>query len=131
MLLDKPLSQDEIDELDGFLTSDAVSEGCMDISMLHGFVTAVAIGPSAVLPSEWLPVVWADDEGPFFESSDEAQRVFRLILRLHNDVFFTLQEVPHKFLPILYEEKDEKGELKLNPEGWCEGFLRRGAVKSE
>jgi len=83
MLIEKPLSQAEIDELDDFLTSDAVPEDCMDLSELHGFLTAVAIGPGIILPSEWLPEVWGDEEGPRFESLDDARRISELILRLY------------------------------------------------
>ena len=78
MLIDKPLSQAEIDELDDFLTSDAVPEDCMDLSELHGFLTAVAIGPGIILPSEWLPEVWGDEGGPKFESLDDARRISEL-----------------------------------------------------
>ena len=47
MLIDKPLSLAEIDELDDFMTSDAVPVDCMDLSELHGFLTAVEIWPGA------------------------------------------------------------------------------------
>jgi hypothetical protein len=40
--LDEPLSDPELDELEGFLASDAVPQDCMDLEMLDGFLTASA-----------------------------------------------------------------------------------------
>jgi len=123
VLLEKALSEAELDELDAILTSDAVSEDCMDVSELHGFLTALVTGPSTVLPSEWLPVVWSEPEGPVFESEQDAARIIGLIFRLLNSIAATLEESPEKFLPVLYEEKNEEGKPELNAKGWCQGFL--------
>ena len=38
-----PLDEDELDELDDFLRSEAVGEDAMDVSMLDGFLTARGI----------------------------------------------------------------------------------------
>ena len=58
--LDEPLSDAELDELEGFLASDAVPEDCMDLEMLDGFLAAIVSGPESIQPSEWLPQVWSD-----------------------------------------------------------------------
>jgi uncharacterized protein len=120
---DQPLSQRELDELDAFLASEAAGDESMDVSTLHGYLTAVAIGPGLVLPSEWLPAVWGDDQGPEFPSEREAQRIHGLILRLYNSILRILREAPEKFLPILVEEETDDGKPELLPEPWCEGFL--------
>ena len=57
------LSNAELDELAGFLVSDATPEEAMDISMLDGFLTALVVGPSVPPQERWLPMVWADPEG--------------------------------------------------------------------
>ncbi|MBP9915718.1 MAG: UPF0149 family protein, partial [Thiobacillaceae bacterium] len=59
---DTPLTDEELDELDQFLTSDATPEECMDIAMLDGFLTALVIGPNTILPSQWLPAIWGETE---------------------------------------------------------------------
>ena len=46
----------------------------MGLSDLDGFLTAIAIGPDLIMPSEWLRVVWGGEE-PAFENMEEAQRV--------------------------------------------------------
>lgn len=58
MELDQSLSEAEIDELDDFLADEAIQDTSMDVSTLEEFLAAIAIGPRAVLPSEWLPWVW-------------------------------------------------------------------------
>jgi uncharacterized protein len=35
----------------------------MTMDTLHGFLTAIAIGPETIMPSEWLPQVWGEDAG--------------------------------------------------------------------
>jgi len=44
-VLDALLSDQEIDELDAFLASEARPQECMDITALDGLLTAVAFGP--------------------------------------------------------------------------------------
>ncbi|MEB0163729.1 YecA family protein, partial [Glaciimonas sp. CA11.2] len=58
MELDEPLSDKEFDELDDFLLSDRCGEESMTMDTLHGYLTALVIGPEQVLLGEWLPHVW-------------------------------------------------------------------------
>ena len=122
MIPDRPLSAREIDELDAFLACEAAPEKCMDVSTLHGFLTAVGIGPGMVLPSEWLPIVWGDAEGPEFKSLREAKRISSLIMRLYNSILRTLREDLEKFEPLLLEGETEEGNWETVAEAWCEGF---------
>lgn len=116
----KPLSEAEEQELEIFLDSEDVSEGALNISSLHGFLTALAAGPSLVPPSQWLPVVLGKEE-PVFDSEEEAERIFNLILRFYNSIGEILRRKSEKYLPLLYEE-DPKGTPYLTAEDWCLGF---------
>ncbi len=132
MWLDEPLTEAELSQLDDFLVSDAAPDGGMDISTLHGFLTAVAIGPGMMRPSEWLPVVWGDEESPEFESREEAERIFGLMMRLYNDILRVLRESPDEFYPIIhYEEKAPGTEPRPDPENWCRGFMMGVALRSD
>lgn len=121
---DLPLSESELDELEAFLDRDGLPEGCMDLSMLDGFCTALAIGPGFLLPSQWLPVVWGeteDDPLPF-ESSEEAERITELVLRFYNDRIESLVEDVDAFSPLVYES-DIDGETLPLLDSWCTGFI--------
>src|SRR3954447_23359077 len=77
-----PMSLHELDE---FLTSDGAPDRSMALSNLDGFLTAVAIGPDRIKPSEWLPRIWGD-ESPEFLSEEEADRVIGTILGRYNQI---------------------------------------------
>jgi len=68
--LEVPVEGVALDALDAFLSSDQSPPDSMMLSDLDGFLTAIAVGPELVMPSEWLPVIWGDDEPVF---ADEAR----------------------------------------------------------
>jgi uncharacterized protein len=131
MQVDKPLSQSELDELARFLASDATPARCMGLSMLEGFFTALAIGPTFVPPSEWVPEVWGerDNDLMVFESEKDAARITGLLMRFYNGILRTFAETPEKFVPLLNQgEKD--GKPYLSGEEWCMGFMRGVGLRS-
>ena len=76
--LDEPLSDAELDELEAFLSSDAVPQDCMDLEMLDGYLCAIVSGPEVIQPSEWLPGVWSEGgraATPAYTSTEQAQHV--------------------------------------------------------
>src|SRR5690606_24633541 len=80
MHLDQPLSDKEFDELDKFLLSDRTADDCMTMDALHGYLTALAIGPEEVPLVEWLPPIWGTDEkaAPKFKTEKEYERIIGL-----------------------------------------------------
>ena len=117
--LDEPLTDTELDELEGFLASDAVPEDCMDLEMLDGFLAAIVSGPESVQPSEWLPQVWSDggrSATPAYGNSGDAQRIMALILRHMVGIQRTLGESPTRFKPLLYMPEDKARTDKTPPE---------------
>ena len=98
-----PPSDEELDELEDFLASDACSDETMLLDALDGYLTAIVSGPDLVKPSEWLPGVWgptARDE-PAFETHAHAERIVGLIMRHMNGIIWNLQADPDLFQPIL------------------------------
>jgi uncharacterized protein len=97
-----PLSQDEMDELDNFLTSGARSENAMMLGCLDGFLTAIVTGPIMLKPSEWLPRVWGPTENdePTFDTFPQAERITDLIMRHLNAIIWSLQQDPDTFEPL-------------------------------
>ena len=123
MTLDAPLSDQEIDELEAFLESDATPRECMDITALDGFLTALAIGPGLPLPSRWMPVIWGGKGDPVAESAEQAHRIVSLIMRRMSMIGAMLGREPPAFEPILYEGEVEGGGTIVVACDWCAGFL--------
>ncbi len=124
MDIDQALNDAELDELDGFLTSEAVSEDTMDISTLDGFYTAISLNPEFVMPSQWLPWVWdmeAGEETPPFENEAQASRINNLLLRHYNSVQDMIGE--GRFAPLMYTLEQEDGSEFFDAESWSMGFM--------
>ena len=75
----------DLDVLDAFLMSGRAPENSMGLSDLDGFLTAIVVGPELIMPSEWLPVVWGDEE-PTFDSTEEADRIHSVIMARYNEI---------------------------------------------
>ena len=123
-----PLDEDELDELDAFLGSEAVGKEAMDVSMLDGFLTALAVGPSNLPPALWLPAIWG--EGVSWPSERVAERMRALVLRHANGILLQLREEPENFDPLLWErELDGKRVTEIGE--WCSGFVQGMALDIE
>jgi uncharacterized protein len=75
----------DIETLDDFLSSENAPEDSMLLSDLDGFLTAVAIGPELIKPSEWLPVIWRG-ESPSYETVEQAEFITGQILARYNQI---------------------------------------------
>ena len=121
-LAKEPLSDTEIHVLDAFLMSDSKPEDVLSIDELHGYLTAIVCSPVPVMPSEWLTGVWQNEEGPKFDSAEQAQEIMALIMRMQNDIADALQ-VGGAFGPLMLENTLESGEIVVVAQGWCWGFM--------
>lgn len=122
MNIDKPLSDKEFDELDQFLLSKAVGDDGMTMDALHGYLTAIAIGPDIIPLSEWLPNVWGlDGAQPKFESEKQKEQIINLIARFMNEIVLTFEVAPKEFEP-LFCVYDLNGQEIIDGETWAWGF---------
>jgi ABC-type transporter Mla MlaB component len=100
-----PLSKSELEALDVFLISGATPNACMNMEELDGFFAALICGPEMVMPSEYLPIVWGqenEEDGLVFESEAQAQQIFSLLTRHWNTIATTL-DAGETYEPLLYE----------------------------
>jgi uncharacterized protein len=120
---DEPLSDEEFDELDEFLLSERCPEDAMTMDSLHGYLTAIVIGPEPVAVSEWLPKVWGSESGqaPAFRSEKEFEQIMELLLRFMHEIAVTFEVAPKEFEP-LFCEHQVKGETLIDGEAWAMGF---------
>ncbi|MBK4733292.1 UPF0149 family protein [Noviherbaspirillum pedocola] len=132
MHLDEPLSDKEFNELDKFLMSERCSDECMTMDALHGYLTALAIGPQEVPFAEWLPRVWgpSPEDAPEFKSDAEHKRITGLIARVMNDIITTFEVAPNEYEP-LFLELDYQGRKLLDAESWAWGFCEGMELKAD
>jgi len=136
--LNQPLSDEEIDWLEGFLLDrfdeDAdyrdMDEGILCFSDLDGLLTAVVSGPVLVPPSQWFAAVWGDVD-PQWQSEQQVQQVMSLLLRHMNSIAQLLMDQPQDFEP-LFDERLVEGKTYMIVDEWCEGYMRGvGLAESE
>jgi uncharacterized protein len=96
--------------------SDSTPEDVLSIDELHGYLTAIVCCPVPVMPSDWLAGVWQAEEGPQFESPEQAQEIMALIMRMHNDIADALG-VGEEFGPLMLENTLESGETVVVAQG--------------
>ncbi|HYD79727.1 MAG TPA: UPF0149 family protein [Paucimonas sp.] len=132
MHLDQLLSDKDFDELDQFLLSDRCADDGMTMDSLHGYLTALAIGPEVVPMAEWLPLVWGGfaEQGPKFKSEKEAQRITNLIARFMNEVAITFEVAPKEYEP-LFCEQEVDGRMLIDGEAWAWGFWEGMNLRAE
>jgi len=132
MHLDQPLSDKEFDELDKFLLSDRTADDCMAMDSLHGYLTALTVGPEEVPLAEWLPHVWGEDAEaiPKFKNDKEHERIVALIARFMNEIAITLEVAPKEYEPLFCEHEWE-GKPVLDGEAWAWGFNLGMSLRAE
>jgi uncharacterized protein len=111
-------SDAELEELDRFLRAHAGDEDLL-LDGVHGFLTALAVGPLPAKPEEWLPEILHDP----FGNPAEGERVLTLLARLNDAIAPELETGAYE--PILGELDGEEGAPPMfTARGWCEGFSR-------
>jgi uncharacterized protein len=132
--LSEPLDHEELARLDEFLlnriddeTGDRIAaaggdEGILDASELDGFLTALVSSPHVIVPSRWFPAIWGAQE-PIWESAEQFQEIFGLIVRQQNVIAATLLHDPGAFEP-MFGEREVEGKTYLIVDEWCHGYMR-------
>lgn len=117
------LTDDELNELEKFLFHDSGLEAPMSISEIDGLLTAVVIGPVFPPPSQWMLLVWGDEEGPEFASHEQAARIIGLLMQHMNFLSRQFKEDPDGFDPMLLVGLDEDRKPVTIADHWCMGFM--------
>ncbi len=123
--LSAPPTLQERAELDAFLSNSARPEGTMAPVELEGFLFAVAAAPIPVMPSEWIEFAFGG-EMPEFDSVDEANHLFGILLSLYNainaDVRYRNGRLPASVM--FREEVEENVEPDAPLSQWSRGFVQ-------
>lgn len=103
----------DIPELESFLEE----KEAMPLSMMDGLLTAIAVGPEMIMPSEWFLLIFRGE--PELDSEKQAEAVFGAIMEWYNGILKALSEAPEEYEPFL--SCDEGGEVVFAD--WALGFL--------
>lgn len=106
----------KLHRLDDFLLSEAVGDDAMLLSELDGFLAGLVVCPDLIMPSEWMLIVWGDDDGPAFDGMEQAQDITGLIMGHYNDIIRQLDQ--GRYSPIYDIDFDDS----ILWETWLEGF---------
>ncbi len=103
-------------QLDAVLMDDALSDDAMLLSELDGFLAGVIVCPDLIMPSEWVPLIWRNED-PVYEDLKQMQTVNGLIMDHYNDIIRQMDK--HRYAPIF--DVDTRDDITLW-EFWLEGF---------
>ena len=127
-----PLAAPELDALDSLL-QDLPADGVMSLDGLDGYLTALLVGPPAVLAtlatSDWLPLVWGGDDeaGPAvaapFASKRQRKTTVVMVLRHLRHLSQQLGEAPETWQPI-FSIAEQGAQEWTDARDWCTGFLQ-------
>ena len=109
----------DLDVLEDYLRSAELPDEAMLLSELDGYLTAVAIAPNMIMPSEWLSEIWGGGD-PMFADEKEANTILGAIMGHYNSILRTLAVDAMSFAPIFATEADGSPFVDL----WAEGFMR-------
>lgn len=129
---DRPLSSDEMDRLSEILEDERMPEETLDISGLHGYLTAVIIGPRPMAPNQWLPWIFGEeDQGipEVFDNMGTLDEFIDLTMRFYNQILGELKS-EDKFTPIVYRTYVD-GKENYIIEDWCFGFMRGVSISMD
>lgn len=117
-----PLSDDELDELDDFLLKEIESDEAMTLDMMDGYLHAIAIGPTNLMPRQWMPAIWGTSTmAPPVSSIDQINKILGLVLRHFNSIIAALNQDPPAIYPT-WCTQEYRGREYDDAEGWCHGF---------
>jgi uncharacterized protein len=123
-----PLSDDELDALDQLLLA-LPGEAAMNVEGLDGYLTALLVGPRLLQrfkSADWMPAIWGGDgvgSAPF-SSQKQRKRAALLVLRHLRAVDRQLNQAPAAWEPVFSVAETAQGELLVDAEDWCIGFLQ-------
>jgi len=119
-----PLSDEELDELEHILLYEMEGDEGMTLDILDGYLHAIVIGPETLMPQQWLPKVWGENNGnmlPPASDMDQLNHVVGLVMRHFNSIVYNFEHNPPELAPIWSNYTSAFGEHE-DAESWAYGF---------
>jgi len=121
------ITEAELDQLEAFLFSSAVSEDALDLIGAHGLLCAINISPIKIPEQEWVDLLFESE--PKWESDAQKAEVMALLRKLNHTIAADLYSDEEILLPcdltLDVEEEEGVAELTIWAQSFMEGvFLR-------
>jgi uncharacterized protein len=90
---------------------------------LDGYLHAIAIGPTSLMPQQWMPGIWGEGDSmmPPVKSIEQLNRILSLIMRHFNSIIAAMEQQPREIYPI-WCTSEYRGKDYDDAEGWAYGF---------
>ncbi len=128
-MLNTPLTDEELDELEAFMFSDAVSEDALDLVGTHGYFCALNISPVKITEKQWLQELF--DGVPEYSSERDKERIEGMLRWLYFSIGRELYNDQDMLLPceltLETEEDEEQSSLTI----WAQAFMEAVFLKEE
>ena len=131
----RPLTDEDINQLDDLLATSSCGDDTFDISMLDGFLSAIALlNPPLQDESEWYPYIFNEEGTPC--EVDEPETVKRLVCQRLQEIR-AFQAQRQFYNPIIFPLEDEDGNQVTGVDGlaalepWAMGFYNALAQYSD
>ena len=106
-----------------------IDEDALTIPELHGFLSAIIIGPEVVQPGVWLPYVFnSEEEMPAFSSIEEANDICGAFIGLYNEIIYDMDT--EAYTPIFPVKRRNKKDVP-DPFSWCFNFMEGMSLTEE
>ncbi|WP_417224031.1 YecA family protein [Amphritea sp.] len=128
-MLNTPLTDEELDELEAFLFSETVSEDALDLIGTHGYFCALNISPVKITEKQWLQELF--DGTPEYRSETEKSRIEGLLRRLYFSIGSDLYNDQDMLLPcdLTLETEDDEEQSALTT--WSQAFMEGVFLKED
>lgn len=113
------MTPEDLLRLEAFLKKEPIAETAMSVSMIDGMMTATVIGPSPVMPSDYLQWIWDTEEGEIeapFDSQEAAGEILGIVMGMQNRIATSLMKEPPQYRPLFASDE------RLSHTDWARGF---------
>ncbi|WP_409522942.1 YecA family protein [Nitrincola sp. MINF-07-Sa-05] len=123
------ITEAELDQLEAFLFSSAVSEDALDLIGAHGLLCAVNISPVKIPEQEWVDLLFESE--PKWESDAQKADVMALLRKLNHTIAADLYSDEEILLPcdLTLDVDEEEGVAELTI--WAQSFMEGVFLREE
>ncbi|MEH6443045.1 MAG: YecA family protein [Oceanospirillaceae bacterium] len=123
------ITDSELDALENFIFSDAVSEESLDLIGIHGFLCALVISPNPVDEATWMEIIF--DGQPSWANEQQQTEIGTVLSNWHASIRTDMENDRELEMPcdltLVVEDEEEVADV----ETWAQAFMEGVFLKEE